>query len=117
MSPVNRNHILIGRLDAMVFSGGLGENSSELRSAVIQRCACLGFDHISETMNMKVCNDKNVICDIGEGVRPTQMLVCRTNEEVCLVIVSTGCALIYVTARNRKTVCLYERFLRALNAL
>lgn len=69
-----------------MFSGGLGENSSELRSSVMQRCACLGFDHISETRNVKASNGKDVICDIGQGVRPMRALVCRTNEEVGLVL-------------------------------
>ncbi|KAF8514033.1 acetate kinase [Gautieria morchelliformis] len=78
---------LEGRLDAVVFSGGLGENSPELRRAVIQRCACLGMDHISETMNMKVGQGEggqgeDVIFDIGQGVRQPRTLVCKTNEEL-----------------------------------
>ena len=52
----------------------------------MQRCACLGFDHISETRNVKASNGKDVICDIGQGVRPMRALVCRTNEEVGLVL-------------------------------
>jgi acetate kinase len=76
-----------GRLDAVVFSGGLGENSPELRRAVIQRCACLGLDHISETMNMKGGHGEDVIFDIGQGVRQPRTLVCNTNEAVCLIII------------------------------
>jgi Acetokinase family len=77
--------IATGRLDALVFSGGLGENSPELRSAVIQRCTCLGFDHVSEVMNTELSHGKDVVYDIGQGIRQTRILVCKTNEEVCLI--------------------------------
>ncbi|KAF8575551.1 acetate kinase [Ramaria rubella] len=73
---------LEGRLDALVFSGGIGENSPELRSAVSQRCTCLGFDTIEETKNQEVSGTGDVVFDIGEGNKPTRTLVCKTNEEL-----------------------------------
>lgn len=35
---------LAGRVDALVFAGGIGERCAPLRAAVVRQCACLGFD-------------------------------------------------------------------------
>lgn len=35
---------LQGRVDALVFAGGIGEKSDRLRKAVVEQCACLGFE-------------------------------------------------------------------------
>jgi acetate kinase len=32
-----------GQVDALVFAGGIGEKSAQLRQAVADKCACLGF--------------------------------------------------------------------------
>jgi acetate kinase len=76
----------LGQLDALVFSGGIGENSPELRTAVVQQCACLGFDPVSEAKNQAVRDTDDIVLDIGEGPRKLRTLVCKTNEEVRAVI-------------------------------
>lgn len=81
---------LEGQLDAIVFSGGIGENSTELRSAVVQHCACLGFDPVSEAKNQAVREREDVVLDIGQGIKITRTLVCKTNEEL---EIATQCAL------------------------
>lgn len=35
---------LRGQVDALVFAGGIGEKSDKLRKAVVEQCACLGFE-------------------------------------------------------------------------
>ncbi|PSR90433.1 acetate kinase [Coniella lustricola] len=35
---------LRGQVDALVFAGGIGEKSDRLRKAVVDQCACLGFE-------------------------------------------------------------------------
>lgn len=34
---------LLGNVDALVFAGGIGEKGGQLRQAVIDKVACLGF--------------------------------------------------------------------------
>lgn len=35
---------LEGKIDALVFAGGIGENGTVLRTRVVQQCNCLGFE-------------------------------------------------------------------------
>lgn len=72
----------IGCIDALVFSGGLGENSSELRQAVVERCACLGFGALSRDKNQTSAEGGPVV-EIGNGEGKARILICKTNEEVC----------------------------------
>ncbi|TRM69982.1 Acetokinase family-domain-containing protein [Schizophyllum amplum] len=76
---------LQGNVDAVVFSGGIGERSQQLRKVVCDRIACLGFSAISETRNNAVDDTPGTVVDIGAG-RPEderrRMLVCRTDEQV-----------------------------------
>lgn len=44
---------LRGRVDALVFAGGIGEKSARLRRAVVESCACLGFE-VDEAKNAAV---------------------------------------------------------------
>ena len=58
-----------GAVDALVFAGGVGEKSARLRSAVVQRVGCLGFEMdeernqklqpVSQTNNDNDSNDNN----------------------------------------------------------
>lgn len=94
------NHIgayhlkLGGEVDAMVFSGGIGERSVELRSEVVKRCACLGFV-VDEEKNRAATEKKGEVLEItGAGVnddeqreqerkgRENRVLICRTDEQV-----------------------------------
>jgi len=72
-----------GECDALVFSGGIGEKSWQLRREVAQRCACLGFK-IEERRNIRAAERAGVVVGIG-GERMVddggKLLVCRTDEE------------------------------------
>ncbi|KAG1821770.1 Acetokinase family-domain-containing protein [Suillus subaureus] len=73
---------LHGDVDALVFAGGVGERSAELRRAVGEAAACLGFAVIDETKNGQVNDEEGIIVDIGSGDGRKRMLVCHTDEQL-----------------------------------
>ncbi|OEF26957.1 acetate kinase [Vibrio rumoiensis] len=72
---------LEGRLDAIVFTGGIGENSGPIRELVLNRLAIFGIE---------VDNDKNLAARFGgEGMITTEnsrvpAMVISTNEELVI---------------------------------
>jgi acetate kinase len=75
---------LNGRVDALVFAGGIGERSALLRKRVVEKCACLGFT-IDESRNRQP-GEGSVVKVGKEGALHT--LICATDEEVsrsCIV--------------------------------
>lgn len=74
---------LDGEVDALVFAGGIGEQSAMLRKAIATKCRCLGFSISVETNSKGVADDAPTVVDMSEkpGQRPA-VLVCQTNEEV-----------------------------------
>lgn len=77
-----------GKVDALTFSGGIGERSDELRKAVVGKVACLGFkldDSPGST------NGDGVVTRLGSNI-----LLIKTNEEVRCVVslhVKVNCGL------------------------
>lgn len=69
---------LNGKVDALVFAGGIGEKSDLLRKRVTDEAGCLGFE-IDETLNGKKVDD--VVQDIGKASSKHRTLVCQTNEQ------------------------------------
>jgi len=70
---------LRGRVDALVFAGGIGERSDRLRAAVVDQVGCLGFA-IDEAANGRKLQGA-VMHDVGKkGVTP-RVLVCQTDEQ------------------------------------
>jgi acetate kinase len=69
---------LDGKVDALVFAGGIGEKSALLRERVTEKCSCLGFAIDKETNNNI---DEERVVKIGNGDR-SATLVCKTDEEV-----------------------------------
>jgi acetate kinase len=67
---------LEGKIDALVFSGGIGESSGYLRSEVIRRLQCLGFSPGLDNNGGKISED---VWEIGNG--GIKVLVCKTDEE------------------------------------
>ncbi|PKQ78194.1 acetate kinase [Aeromonas sobria] len=66
-----------GRLDAVVFTGGIGENSAPIRAITLNKLGLLGFD---------VDHDANLAARFGKGgeitkAGSTKALVIPTNEE------------------------------------
>ncbi|KAL1747020.1 Acetokinase family-domain-containing protein [Schizophyllum fasciatum] len=74
---------LQGEVDAVVFSGGIGEKSQQLRKVLCDRIQCLGFGPVSEERNNAVDDTPGEVIDIGKtDSEPRRLLVCRTDEQV-----------------------------------
>ena len=69
---------LNGRVDALVFAGGIGEKSDLLRKRVTDNAKCLGFE-VDEELNEKSIED--VVQDVGKKGAKHRTLVCQTNEQ------------------------------------
>lgn len=67
---------LEGACDALVFAGGIGEKSAELRKAVCARISCLGFELDQEKNSLEM---KDEVQHIGKVSRKV-ILVCHTDE-------------------------------------
>jgi len=85
----------LGRLDALVFTGGIGENSDTIRGKVLELLSIFGF---------KTCGVANKAARFGQGGQITQTqgpiaLVIPTNEE--LVIAQDA---IRITGQNNQSV-------------
>lgn len=71
-----------GEVDALVFAGGVGERSAELRHAVGKGVGCLGFSAIDERKNREMKDEDGIVVDIGSGGKEKRMLVCHTDEQM-----------------------------------
>ncbi|KAA8646192.1 putative acetate kinase [Aspergillus tanneri] len=70
-----------GKVDAVVFAGGIGEKSALLRRTVIEKCACLSFA-IDSSANDKGPADDQIVTNISKGTgNGPQILVCQTDEQ------------------------------------
>lgn len=69
---------LHGKVDALVFAGGIGEKSDLLRKRVAEETACLGFS-VDEELNGKKIED--LVQDVGRKDAKHRTLVCQTNEQ------------------------------------
>ncbi|KAH0833286.1 hypothetical protein J3R83DRAFT_12351 [Lanmaoa asiatica] len=72
---------LRGKVDALVFAGGIGERSQEFRSAVGDAVYHLGYSTIDEHANQKLEHHEGSVVDIGKQDGGKRMLVCRTDEQ------------------------------------
>ncbi|KOS20821.1 putative acetate kinase [Escovopsis weberi] len=70
-----------GKVDALVFAGGIGENSAKLRNAVVQQAGCLGFA-IDEAANAAAAaTGGDIVRDVGPRDAKPRVLVCQTDEQ------------------------------------
>jgi len=69
-----------GQVDALVFAGGIGEKSPELRQAIASKCSCLGFQ-LYDGMNKSQDGAElaKTVRSISHGGK--YILVCETNEQ------------------------------------
>ncbi len=75
----------LGRIDALVFTGGIGENSENVRSRIITWLAGLGFRLDSQRNGNDGKNSNSIIT--SENCQPIAMVV-PTNEELMIAIES-----------------------------
>ncbi len=90
--------MVLGRCDALIFTGGIGENSPKVRSTVLQGASELGFAINKE----KNCQPEpwrvNDVIDITEEGARTRTLVIRTFEEL---IMARQCAQVMARSIDR----------------
>jgi acetate kinase len=80
-------YAVLGRLDAVVFTGGIGENAFAIRQRVCERLEHLGIG-VDPAKNNAV---KGSVAEIQHEGLPVKVLVVRTNEEreIALQTIST----------------------------
>lgn len=71
---------ILGRVDAVIFTAGLGENSPEMREKIISGLECFGFT-IDPAKNDGVRGKERVISKDGEK---TTIIAIPTNEELMI---------------------------------
>ncbi|KAH9481510.1 putative acetate kinase [Psilocybe cubensis] len=76
-----------GEVDAIVFAGGIGEKSVQLRSMVGERLQCLGYPQIDAERNESVGKVDEVVVEISvdkgqTSNRQKHILVCHTDEQL-----------------------------------
>ena len=69
---------VLGRVDALVFTGGVGENAARVRSL-----ACADLDTLGIALDERAnAGDAGDAAEIGRAGMPVRVLVVRTNEEL-----------------------------------
>lgn len=70
---------LEGEVDALVFAGGIGEKAALLRTKIVEKCKCLGFELDQQT---NVNSIEGIVRDISSDGARHRTLVCHTDEQV-----------------------------------
>jgi acetate kinase len=66
----------LGGIDGLVFTGGVGENSADIRARAIEGLAFLGLS-VDPTLNIKVAGDRIISPD---GIEPTTLVILAREE-------------------------------------
>ncbi|MBA3460431.1 MAG: acetate/propionate family kinase [Deltaproteobacteria bacterium] len=72
---------VLGGPDAIVFTGGIGENAAAVRSRVCEGLVYMGIALDEEANKTKRPSDHGGIVEISQPRSPTKVLVVRTDEE------------------------------------
>jgi acetate kinase len=74
---VGAYHAVLGRVDAVVFTGGIGENAAPIRQRV-----CDGLEHLGISVDPRRNSAAaGAVAEIQKEGMPLKILVARTNEE------------------------------------
>lgn len=77
-------HAVLGGADALIFTGGIGENNRSIRSRCVQGLEKLGFA-IDKVRNDRCeVHAEKPVCDISARYANTQILVIATDEELMI---------------------------------
>lgn len=88
MNFVGSYHLKLGgEVDAIVFSGGIGERSVQLRTILAEKVKFLGYQQLNTALNENASKAGKVVVDISLEAdeaqeRPKRILVCQTDEQV-----------------------------------
>jgi acetate kinase len=56
---------LDAQVDALVFAGGIGEHSVQLRNVLGEKIRCLGYNEVDQEKNRNAGTQKDVVCSIS----------------------------------------------------
>ncbi|KAJ7163997.1 acetate and butyrate kinase [Mycena crocata] len=83
LNYVGSYHLKLGgKVDALVFAGGIGERSKELRERISERVGCLGYAHVDTERNTTVDATDGAVVELGAPAAGPKLLVCRTDEQL-----------------------------------
>ncbi|MGE5284812.1 MAG: acetate kinase, partial [Actinomycetota bacterium] len=78
---------VLGRVDALVFTGGIGENDAEVR-----RLACEGLDRLGITVDeARNGSPSPAPREIQREGMPVKVLVIPTDEELEIALLTVAC--------------------------
>ena len=69
-----------GKIDALVFAGGIGEKGKEFREAVVEQVSCLGLG-LDRNKNEKAGESEEDVIEISSDAK-VKTLVVKTDEQV-----------------------------------
>jgi acetate kinase len=78
---------VLGRVDALVFTGGIGENDAEVRRRACEGLSLLGIA-VDEGRNGSPSREPR---EIQRGGMPVKVLVVPTNEELEIALQAVAC--------------------------
>ena len=76
---VGAYYVLVGNVDALVFTGGIGEHSAEIRKAIVEGVSCLGIA-VNDEVNSKL----HSVGVISTEDSKFKAIVMPTNEELMI---------------------------------
>jgi acetate kinase len=77
---------VMGGVDAIAFTGGVGENSARIRETCLQRLEFLGAE-LDERRNREARPDAATgCCEISRSGSRTRVLVVRADEELAMAV-------------------------------
>lgn len=74
----------MGGIDAIVLTGGIGENSATLRARILQRLEFLGVSVHSDANHDAAVSHCSKVASIGDNSARVKTLVVKTNEELMI---------------------------------
>ncbi|KND03786.1 acetate kinase [Spizellomyces punctatus DAOM BR117] len=82
-------HIALNPAHGIIFTGGIGENSSLVRAKVCQNLTCISV-HLDESKNEKCSLNDNKVVEISKEESPVKVFVVATDEEGEIARISLG---------------------------
>ncbi|MEM9828674.1 MAG: acetate/propionate family kinase [Planctomycetota bacterium] len=81
---------ILGGVDALLFTAGVGENSAEIRGRVVERLACFGI-RLTESKNQRGLPAEQNCVDVAADGSDVRVLIVRTDEEHAIAKQTAEC--------------------------
>ena len=77
---------LMGGIDVLVFTGGIGENSHEIRNRVCQRLDFLGITLDDDKNKSTKLTNENDVSNISDEIARVKILAIKTDEQLAIAL-------------------------------